>query len=400
MPRTLLLVSGLALMALLAFFCLRNHAPAIEADISQRASQTLTAKNFDWATAKVSGRDVTLNGIAPDPSSRTAAELAITKLDGVRTVDNQLTVIQSSGAHLDIAPAEAGKVVLDYDGQHLALSGKVADDAAHQAITQAAAAVIGAENLVDELQPNSLTPGSWTGILADTLIPQLKGFESAHITLKDNRIHIEGYISRGEENARIEQALRDGLPRGYTLDYNVVSPEAGLPEQQATTTETSEPAADEDTASGNSPTVATAEPPAAPVARQCETQLKDLLANNKIHFATASTAISEDSLPLLKDIADTLAGCPRVHMEIAGHTDTRGRAEMNQRLSQGRAESVRHALVELGVPAARLSAKGYGESQPLTQERNAEELAQNRRIEFHALITETHTNKNNHDDQE
>lgn len=69
-------------------------------------------------------------------------------------------------------------------------------------------------------------------------------------------------------------------------------------------------------------------------------------------------------------------------MVIQGHTDYRGTDAVNQELSEGRAKSVRDAIVAAGVNPDLVSHEGLGESQPLAQGRDAESLSKNRRVEI------------------
>ena len=70
---------------------------------------------------------------------------------------------------------------------------------------------------------------------------------------------------------------------------------------------------------------------------------------------------------------------------MQGHTDSTGGADFNRKLSQERAESVRNALIKRGVAARRLSAKGYGEENPLAPNFTNAGRAKNRRVEFTIL---------------
>ncbi|MBW8372292.1 MAG: OmpA family protein [Thiobacillus sp.] len=89
----------------------------------------------------------------------------------------------------------------------------------------------------------------------------------------------------------------------------------------------------------------------------------------------------DDFEKLDKDVA-TLKEWGDVKVEIAGHTDSVGTDEYNMGLSLRRAESVRTYLVDKGIPADRLTIRGYGESQPVADNATAEGRFQNRRVEL------------------
>lgn len=105
-----------------------------------------------------------------------------------------------------------------------------------------------------------------------------------------------------------------------------------------------------------------------------------------ILFNTKSAEVLPDSFPLLEEIALALQDSQvlGIRIEIAGHTDSRGSLEYNDKLSTARAESVKQYLIEKGVESSRLTTKGYGERQPIpgADEKTPEGLAANRRVEF------------------
>jgi OOP family OmpA-OmpF porin len=108
-----------------------------------------------------------------------------------------------------------------------------------------------------------------------------------------------------------------------------------------------------------------------------------------VYFETGSANLLPESETTLNEVGGVLEKFVDLKLEVQGHTDTRGTAAFNQKLSQERAESVRRYLVShFRLNDANVVAKGYGESQPETKERNDEERLRNRRVEIKALNPE------------
>ena len=76
---------------------------------------------------------------------------------------------------------------------------------------------------------------------------------------------------------------------------------------------------------------------------------------------------------------------PDYQISVEGHTDSRGTDAYNQKLSEDRAKAVSDALTSAGVTAARLSWKGFGETQPVADNTTAAGMQQNRRVEVIVL---------------
>jgi outer membrane protein OmpA-like peptidoglycan-associated protein len=127
-------------------------------------------------------------------------------------------------------------------------------------------------------------------------------------------------------------------------------------------------------------------PPAAAAA--CDRSLSDLLDIATIEFASSSAIIGPGSAGLLDSVAIAAAACPGV-LRIEGHTDNSGGAALNQDLSRSRAEAVRAALVQRGVPGQRLTVEGFGASQPIASNGTAEGRERNRRIEMRVVSPPT-----------
>lgn len=106
----------------------------------------------------------------------------------------------------------------------------------------------------------------------------------------------------------------------------------------------------------------------------------------KVYFDFDGDEIEGRSADLLDEVAAVLRRNPDIaQVEVGGHTDEKGPDQYNLDLSQRRVESVRAYLIDAGVGPDRLVAKGYGESEPIASNANAEGRAENRRVEFTIL---------------
>jgi OOP family OmpA-OmpF porin len=103
---------------------------------------------------------------------------------------------------------------------------------------------------------------------------------------------------------------------------------------------------------------------------------------NNINFELNSAEITASSGPSLNRVAKALQAQQNFNVEIAGHTDSTGSASYNENLSDQRAKSVRQYLIEQGIDADRLTARGYGELEPIASNENQSGRAMNRRVEF------------------
>lgn len=129
---------------------------------------------------------------------------------------------------------------------------------------------------------------------------------------------------------------------------------------------------------------ATAETAPAPAPAPVAAPARPASISMQINFDFNSDSISPSSRTTMDNLAQALGSAELASRQflIIGHTDAKGSAEYNQRLSERRAVSVRNYLVRNGVPAERLEAVGRGKSQLL--DGVDPDAAENRRVEIQA----------------
>jgi outer membrane protein OmpA-like peptidoglycan-associated protein len=191
-----------------------------------------------------------------------------------------------------------------------------------------------------------------------------------------------------EAEAKAAMAAHKGSTFGYNNVYYIPTAEAPTPATTVAPTTTAAPTTTVASTTTKAPatTVATTAAPttvaptttAVPVttaAAVCSATL------DGVKFATSSADLLPESLPILDAAAANLAKAA-CKIEIQGHTDIRGTVESNLALSQARADSVRNYLITKGIAQERLTAVGYGSSQPKAAGNDEAAWSINRRIEF------------------
>ena len=296
------------------------------------------------------------------------------------------------------------------DGDMVVLRGSVPDQATADAMVAAAEAVFGAGNVTSELSidPDTTADGatiSLTGAatgdastaLADGLAGALDG------ATVDNQLSV---LTPAAVDANLDggtAVLTGTVPDQATADALLAAAEAVLGEGRVTSELVIDPDA---TATGASISLSGSVEEATGAALRAAFgdvfpdgsisedglsviasvdvvgDLNALFAANPVQFAVGSAAILDESVPILDQVAASLAEAPALALEIQGHTDDSGSAEANEVLSQDRAQAVLDYLVGAGVSADRLSAVGFGETQPIADNSTPEGQQQNRRIEF------------------
>lgn len=134
-------------------------------------------------------------------------------------------------------------------------------------------------------------------------------------------------------------------------------------------------------------------PPPAPVAQPVVKSLGRVLLTNakieineQIQFDKSAAVIKPESFALMDEIAKVMKDNSKIKkVLVEGHTSSDGDANANMKLSEDRANAVMKGLVERGIDAKRLSAKGFGVTQPIADNKEEAGRVKNRRVEFTIL---------------
>jgi outer membrane protein OmpA-like peptidoglycan-associated protein len=249
------------------------------------------------------------------------------------------------------APTADAHLSLASDNGHVTYSGTVRSAAEQDQIVNALKAAYGDANVSGDIKVDANTkPAAWLSALGGFL-PDFKA-NGAHLDFDGNNVSLSGGLSDADKTS-----LSDRLRAAFG-SFNL----SGLQAVKV------------DAASA----LSALEP-----GKFSADDLVKALNLMIIHFNTGSAAISADSLDILGKAATALKAAPAgTKVEVGGHTDNVGNADMNLKLSDARANAVRAKLVELGVAADALTAKGYGDSKPVADNATDEGRARNRRIEF------------------
>jgi OmpA-OmpF porin, OOP family len=251
-----------------------------------------------------------------------------------------------------------------YSGEQIVLLGNVPSEEARTAILAYARTQFPGTRIADRLNVAAGYPDTWQACTQAGLVA-LKALGNGHFELKD-----KAYMFSGTTK---DEALSRSVPAGLSSGAGPAC--TGKTAIELTTV-----------AAAPAPAVVAAAPPppaAAPVSRDdCQKLLNDVVRTGVILFERAKADLNPESFPTLDKLSEVANRCPKARIEIGGHTDARGSAELNQRLSEQRAQSVAAYLARRGLDDNRLFPVGYGPSRPVAPNDTDEERAKNRRIEF------------------
>lgn len=236
------------------------------------------------------------------------------------------------------------------------LRGRLNNQMVRSTVESFAKARFGVDSIYTAARIDEELPDEWpVRVLAG--LQALSALDSGSAVVQEDYITLRGKTGNPDAQAEVARILGEKLGQGqrYSIDVayiEALDPIAALPSPE-----------------------------------ECVGSVNALLGETKITFEPGSAEMSGSALGLIVDISDILKACKDVEMEIeiAGHTDSQGREEMNLQLSQDRATAVLEALSARRILTSRITAQGYGEAEPIADNDTDEGREANRRIEFRLI---------------
>jgi len=250
-------------------------------------------------------------------------------------------------------------------------TGSVAVDASEAELTiDATPPGVPPVNTYKSKHPRPLLSGTYAEADADTMAVSFEGetyaMGGSDLRSSDGKgnwsVLTPKDLPPGSYDVKVVVADKAGNQRSDTTtnEIEIVAPEQAKPAEQATASQ-------------------------AVSASQCQGLFDNVLADQQIEFSPGKSELPTKNENLLNRLMGVIKQCGDVKIEIGGHTDWQGPGKYNQALSERRANAVRDGLLARGASADNISAVGYGESQPIANNRTRKGRAANRRTEFKIL---------------
>ena len=395
-----LIVAELALLTAVVVFVRRD---AIESEL-QKSVLSAISIDHPGLKVKVTGRDVTITGATLDAAAKKQVEKIALKRRGVRVVD-----VDGVGSVAELDPSNTGtiaggdptptpatlpvrppQVSAVFDSTSIVLTGAVPSVEARDALIGRLKGRTTGATLKDELtipakpaEIADLAQYRRLGTFLDTMarLPVL----SADVNFDRTILSVKATVAdeAGRDLLRRESVvLVGGAPDRVRGEFIVEDLSATTTTSSASASSSTVPGQTTTTAEGGTVTVPPL--PSTPQAQAAQTAITTAISDRTIAFRKNSSALSDSGREVVVDASAALKG-NSAKVEVGGHTDSRGRTELNQGLSQERADAVRDAMIEAGIEAARITAKGYGEDVPIATNDSESGRAENRRIEIRVV---------------
>jgi OOP family OmpA-OmpF porin len=324
-----------------------NWAKAVEVAISG-------LKDLGGGSLTFSDADITM--VALDTTAQSTFDRVIGEVDAALPDVFSMHAVLPEKVVVDGTGAEAAiEFVATRSPEGLVqLRGRLPDDSIEQIVGSFARAQFGSDKVYLATRDDANLPQDWpVRVLA--ALEALASLENGSAVVQTDFVQIRGVSGDKKASDTISRRLADKLGEAENFEINIRYDELLDTELDLPTPE------------------------------ECVSRINTMLNASKIVFEPSSSEITEQAGLTIDRIATIAKQCERVRMEIGGYTDSQGREEMNTNLSQQRADSVRSALLARRVLTGNITAKGYGESDPIADNDTAEGREANRRIEFKLL---------------
>lgn len=317
---------------------------------------------LDEGSFGLTGDTLTLSGIAATPAEDEAARAALAVPGEFESV---VAVEVTDPGIVDFTLRGAA-------GEGFTLEGIVPEGLGAEGI----AAALGQEVAMGEVSTTFADLPGLDSALAG-LVPAFGQLENLTLSGSNDGLSVVAEALAGLSPEAVKSRLQAALGEGVALEVQAPAtlPEVGFQRQNAVTGIT------QTAFDGGWLTL----PQFEPTKENCTEAAMARVNETPILFVSGSAELDPASLAVINDLAGIVMLCtrdPGMIVTVGGHTDAQGDDEANYILSAQRARAVRDAFAQRGVPAGRIIAIGYGETEPIADNETEEGRAQNRRTTF------------------
>lgn len=333
--------------------------------------QALGAPSRTWGTA-VEGAIAAVDALGGGTVTVSDTDITLVALQGtnqaifdrvVGELTNALPEVFALDAQLPATPDANAEGPAQFTATRspegaVQLRGRVNDDLLNMTAENYAMAKFGRANVTMGTRVVDNLPAGWAvRVLAG--IEALSEMSNGSVLVEPDKVVVKGNTGSATAQADITRLLIEKLGQDSSFEIDVtyvkqLDPVAGLPTPE-----------------------------------ECVAQIDSTTSARKILFDPGSATITAETTTVVDDIADILKRCANLRIRIAGYTDSQGREEMNQQLSQQRANAVLDALRLRRVPVSTFEAEGFGEADPIATNDTEAGREANRRIEFSLIVPES-----------
>ncbi|GAA1573788.1 hypothetical protein GCM10009789_29050 [Kribbella sancticallisti] len=354
-PGLVWLLAAVLVPVLLTAVLLGANAGATETDLRARSIAALEARGISGVQVEFEGRDATVSG--PAGGDLEQARSVVAGVKGVRTVtadSSGTSVGVSSPTPAPSATPSAGEVApftLARTDDKFTVQAVVRDQQAKDKVTGEVQALLDEGADFD----NQLTVDQATGLANPSALTALLQALStatgeASVKYDGDKVTLSGKVADQATKATAARAAAAAVP-GAVVANELRVPTAVKPQ----------------------------------ISQECQTfeaRLARLMTQHKIVFLSGTAIVNEASRGSVVRAAEVVESCDTVVVEVGGHTDNLGDPATSLPLSQQRADAVKASLVKLGIPAGRITSRGYGETRPVAPNTTAAGRIANRRVEI------------------